>query len=320
MFGIDPKRIRGLIQGCALGDAFGMPTEMLSQEFIRENIGDIKELKASFDFSVISKNRPAGSITDDTMNTLMMMEMIKESNGIVNVNLYLDKLMEWSVNSPIAEFVTGPSTHRAMEAIKSGVSLEETGKMGTTNGAAMKIAPLGIVCDYQDLPTLVETVADICKPTHNTSIAIQGASVIAAIASYILREGNDWEEIWQIASKTANLASKYGNQLPTASIEHRMKLAKEIVDSSPVEVAMQRLYLEVGTGLETIELVPSALAIAYLSKGNPLTSAQISATIGGDTDTLGAVSTSLCGALNPHRIPTSHLKLIEEVNGIDLSM
>ncbi|NLC42484.1 MAG: ADP-ribosylglycohydrolase, partial [Erysipelothrix sp.] len=265
MFGIDPKRIRGLIQGCALGDAFGMPTEMLSQEFIRENIGDITELKASFDFSVISKNRPAGSITDDTMNTLMMMEMIKESNGVVNVNLYLDKLMEWSVNSPIAEFVTGPSTHRALEAIKSGVSLEETGKMGTTNGAAMKIAPLGIVCDYQDLPTLVETVADICKPTHNTSIAIQGASVIAAIASYILREGSDWEEIWQIASKTANLASKYGNQLPTASIEHRMKLAKEIVDTSPVEVAMQRLYLEVGTGLETIELVPSALAIAYLS-------------------------------------------------------
>lgn len=319
MLTIDPQRILGLIQGCALGDAFGMPTEMFTQEYIRNHIGKVETLMPSFTESVISKNRPAGSITDDTMNTLMMMEMINESSNKIDVDSYLNKLIEWSEHSPIADFVTGPSTSRALEAISQGVSIEQTGIMGTTNGAAMKIAPIGIIYDYKNLSQLVKGVSQICKPTHNTSIAIQGAAIIATISSYFLRGGDDWQVVWQLANDSADLAKSYGNPLPCASIQHRLKLAKDIVETSTLDEALTRLYTEVGTGLETIECVPSALAIAYLSQGNPLLSAQLSASIGGDTDTLGAISSSLCGAKHPNLIPADLISIIEDVNQIDLT-
>lgn len=67
-----------------------------------------------------------------------------------------------------------------MDKITQGVPIEETGVTGTTNGASMKTAPIGIISDYQDLPTLVKNVAEICLPTHNTTITIAGASAVAA--------------------------------------------------------------------------------------------------------------------------------------------
>ena len=49
----------------------------------------------------------------------------------------------------------------------------------------MKMSPIGIISDFRDLDALIANVRMICKPTHNTSIAIQGASIIAGIISYV---------------------------------------------------------------------------------------------------------------------------------------
>lgn len=318
---IDHKRVIGVLQGCALGDAFGMATEMLSQEVIKNQIGYLETPVASLPISIISKDREAYSITDDTINSLMIFEMLEESLGIVDVNNYINKLQHWSHSSPIAGFVTGPSTTRALALIEKGKSLDETGKMGTTNGAAMKIAPIASVVNYNELDLLIKTVREICIPTHNTSIAISGAAVITAVINYCLMGKEDWNEIWELAIDTAKRAKSYGFMIPCASLEHRLKLARKIVDESVTqEIFLDRLYNEIGCGLETIETVPSSLAIANFAKSNPLRSAQLSAIIGGDTDTLGAISTAICGAINPQMIPKSMIQKIENVNGISLEL
>lgn len=67
-----------------------------------------------------------------------------------------------------------------MNKIAQGVPIEETGVTGTTNGASMKIASIGIISDYRDLSRLVKNVAEIYLPTHNTTIAIAGASAVLA--------------------------------------------------------------------------------------------------------------------------------------------
>ena len=38
----------------------------------------------------------------------------------------------------------GPSTKRALAALLAGTPLDETGRTGTTNGAAMRITPVGV--------------------------------------------------------------------------------------------------------------------------------------------------------------------------------
>ena len=79
---------------------------------------------------------------------------------------------------------------------------------------------------------------------------------------------------------------------------------------------MQRLYEEIGTGMETIETSPSAFVIVELAKGDPLKAAQLSASIGWDTDTIGAISAAIWGGMNPE-LPEEMIRQIEEVKQLD---
>lgn len=312
------EKIWGVLAAGALGDAMGMPTECWSQEKIRQNFPDgVTELIASNENDVFGRKLAAGAITDDTLNVLMILSMIKKNHGQIRVADYVAELREWNDNSGVSAFVSGPSTLKALDKIAQGVPIEETGVTGTTNGASMKIAPIGLISDYRDLPTLVKNVAEICLPTHNTKIAIAGASAVAAAISYTVRGGHSIEEIWSVAFDAINAAKKYGHDFPAASLTFRMNQARKILRQEADEaVILKRLYEEIGTGMETIETIPSAFVIVELAKGDPLKAAQLSASLGWDTDTIGAISAAICGGMNP-QLPKEMIRQIEEVNQLD---
>ena len=320
MQGIENKRILGLIQGTALGDSFGMPTEMMTLEKIREH-GKITEMLPSFDDSVISRNQPAGSITDDTCHSLMIMQMLKQNHGKVNVQNYIDTLLQWRKNSPIAQFVTGPSTEKALNLIQQGVPVEQTGKMGSTNGCCMKIAPLGIYYDYQNKESLVKATAEICLPTHNTTIAIQGASSIVCASNYLLTGHYDFEEMMENVYECINIAGKYGYQWPSASLIYRIKKALSIVDETDNDDddLKWRLYNEIGTSFETIDTVPVVFALLKKSQFDIYRFCFLSSSVGGDTDTIGAIGAALCGAAYPEKIKEKDIRRIQKVNHLDFS-
>ena len=315
---ISNEKILGLIYGTALGDSYGMASEMLTREEIKKLNVSFDHLLPSFPNSVISKNQKAGSITDDTCNSLMIIKMLKDNSGKVEIDEYINTLVEWSQNSPIAQFVTGPSTSKALDLINKGMSIEETGKMGTTNGACMKIAPVGIYYSYIDLHSLVEAVSKICLPTHNTTIAISGASVIAMIASYALRNDSIIsDELMALIYETIDIAKDYGNNWPSASLKYRIKQAIGIADRYTNEDEFKdHLYEEIGASFESIDTVPSVLAILKYTHFDINRFVRISASLGGDTDTIGAIGGAICGALNPGLINQNEIDLIESVNNI----
>jgi ADP-ribosylglycohydrolase len=310
-------RIRGVLIGGAYGDAMGMPTEFWTQEHILNRFPKgIEELLPSQEDDFFGRNMPAGEITDDTINTIMIAKMIIDNHGIINTESYIKQLIKWKNESKVAALVCGPSTLKALEAIEKGVSVEETGKLGTTNGAAMKISPIGIISDYRDIDSLIDNVSMICKPSHNTSIAIQGASIVAGIVSYVVSGGNDLEKIWNLAEEIAGKAWSRGFPIPSASIIQRMKLAKKMIRNCTMQEALKNLYDVIGTGVETIETIPSVLAIIELSGGDPIISAKLCASIGGDTDTIGAIATGICGGMNP-TFNDSLIEVLEKRNNID---
>lgn len=311
------ERIKGVLLGGAVGDAMGMPTEFFSRRKIKEKYGKVETFLSGSPDSVISKGFKAGETTDDTANSMMVSEMLIESNGEISPELYLKKLKEWSKSSGKSALVTGPSTQRAISMIERGIPIEEAGKLGTTNGAAMKVAPLGVLCDYQDLEDLVNRVHLLCMPTHNTGVAIGGAAAVAAIISYVITGGKDWNEIWNLAFRAIERGSAEGFDYPIPSLRKRLELARSIVDSRKNdESALSDLYEIVGTGVATIESVPSAVAIAYMVQGDPAKCASYCASIGGDTDTIGAIACGICGGINPS-FPKETLELIEKVNSYD---
>ena len=127
------------------------------------------------------------------------------------------------------------------------------------------------------------------------------------------------KEMWDLAVDFSEKAKTRGNQLPSASIKERLEAIDEDMKSLNKDEFINKLQNFYGTGMETIETVPTALAVIKMSNGNPLVSARICAELGGDTDTIGAIATAVCGAMNPIEDATITAKL-EEVNEIDFDI
>ncbi|MFD1413163.1 ADP-ribosylglycohydrolase family protein [Oceanobacillus jeddahense] len=311
------QRIRGVIVGGAIGDAMGMPTELWTQHMINQTFenGIQKLIGSIHNPNLMARDMQAGEITDDTINTLLIIDTITASKGDLNVDQYIQKLTEWTENSELSAYVSGPSTLKALEQIKQGVPISETGRFGTTNGASMKIAPVGIISDYNDMNRLVENVYQICLPTHNTGIAIAGASAVAAIISYVTEGGDDLDTIWDIAYEAIDMGMRKGYDLPGPSLKYRIESAKEIVENNNLSGAKEKLYDQIGTGVETVETIPSVLAVVTMAAGRPMEAAKISASLGGDTDTIGAISAAICGGMNQQFDQTA-VDQIERVNNL----
>ena len=313
------RRIWGVLAGTAVGDAMGMPTECWSKNKIdRIFIDGIDRLYPTDKNDTFSRDFEAGRITDDTINMLMILDMLKKNKGSVCVEDYVNQLVEWNNNSGVSAYVSGPSTLRALEKISKGVPIEQTGIMGTTNGAAMKIAPIGIVSDYKNMDQLVKNVYQICLPTHNTKIAVAGASAVTAAVSYTVRGGDSIDEIWEIAYEAIEAADNYGYDFPAASLKFRMEQARNIVkqENGNTKLILKRLYNEIGAGMETIETIPCVFAIIEISNGNPWEAAKLSSVIGWDTDTIGAIACAICGGMCPE-FPEDVIETIQKVNNID---
>jgi ADP-ribosylglycohydrolase len=65
-----------------------------------------------------------------------------------------------------------------------------------------------------------------------------------------------------------------------------------------LESASEQLYQLIGAGTSTIESVPCAIAMVELAGTDPNRCAILCANLGGDTDTIGAMATAICGALH----------------------
>ena len=171
--------------GLALGDALGMPTQSLSREQIKQRFNRITTLTAADADQPIAPNMAAGSITDDTEQAVLVGELLVEGAGRIVPSDLAQSLIEWEavMQAKGSQDLLGPSTKRAIEMILAGHSPEEAGRFGTTNGAAMRIAPIGIAFDVAEEAAFVESVKQACQVTHNTNLGISSAAAVAAVVS-----------------------------------------------------------------------------------------------------------------------------------------
>jgi len=187
-------RARGALYGLAIGDALGMPTQMLSRAEIVRRWGPLLPgFEPAPPGHPIAGGMPAGAVTDDTGQAILLARLLVKGRGTIDPHELAAALTEWE--RAMAERgsldLLGPSTKRAVAAILAGVPPEEAGATGTTNGAAMRIAPVGIAVPVAldgptpeaRLSTLVDRVVMASMVTHNTGIALAGAAAVAAAVS-----------------------------------------------------------------------------------------------------------------------------------------
>ena len=135
----------GAMAGLALGDALGMPTQSMSAEQIRQYYdGPITKLMNAVPQQPIAPNMKAGAVTDDTEQAFVLAQRLIDDNGCIDNTRYAHDLLQWeaAMKAKGSLDLLGPSTKAALQKLTEGVSLEETGRFGTTNGGAMRATPV----------------------------------------------------------------------------------------------------------------------------------------------------------------------------------
>lgn len=314
------ERIHGCLVGVAAGDAMGMPTSLMSPESIRATFdGEVEDFLPAPEGHVIHDGMVAGQITDDTQQTLLLADALIE-RGAVDSRDIADRLLKWAEDmGAFDSMLMGPSSLRALHSIRSGAPIEKSGVAGDTNGATMRIAPVGVYGNGE-LEKTVDAVAAACMPTHYTNIAIAGASAVAMIIGGGIRGVNDLDELLGTALQAVDLGMTKGNTWFGASIRTRTELALEIAGRSRDEPQVRTdLYEAIGAGVATTETVPVCLGMLRFANGRPVDAIRMAANLGGDCDTTASIVGGMCGAIaGISAFPSEWVDLLEEVNNLEL--
>ena len=274
-----------------------MPTQCLPRSVVRERYGILDRFHAGPPDNEISAGMPAGRVTDDTDQAVILGELFVAGAGRVDPDAFAAALLAWQqdMRATGSHDLLGPSTVRALALVAEGMSPELTGRWGDTDGAAMRITPVAVAVPGEPLERLVDAVADAGKVTHNTGIAIAGAAAIAAAVSSGV-DGNPMTESLRRAVRAARIGAQRGHYVPGADVADRIEWALELVSGRDPDDALDVIYRLVGAGVATQEAVPAALAFAALFPADTWATARYAASLGGDCDTIAAMAAAVVGA------------------------
>lgn len=310
-------RALGTLYGGAVGDALGMPTQSCSRREISDTYGEIRDFEAPVSNHPIAHGLDAASITDDTEQTLLLARHILESPDGFDEERWAHRLLDWerSVRTRGLHDLLGPSTKRALEALLSGTPPSQTGRFGTTNGAAMRIAPVGISTPVEPLMQLTDTVNLTCRITHNTAEAMASAAAVAAAISAGI-EGAGIDQAIDTARRAARVIE---DESATSQFSERLQQALAIADERDPELLLDTLERQIGTSVASAESVPAAFALFKHTHGDVWKAGLLAANLGGDTDTIGAIAAGMCGAVSgTASIPRDKLTQLVDVNDLEL--
>jgi ADP-ribosylglycohydrolase len=291
-------RARGALYGLAIGDALGMPTQMLSRREIRERWDLLSGFEPAPPGHPIAAGLRAGTVTDDTEQAVLLGRLLVRGHGAIDPRELAQALVRWERD--MAERgsldLLGPSTKRAVAAVLAGTPPEEAGATGATNGAAMRIAPVGIALGLDlGLSTLVDHVVAASSVTHNTGIALAGAAAGAAAVSAGV-SGAGIAEAGALGVQAARIAAGRGHWVAGADVAARIEWATRLVAGQTRAQAAELIYTLVGTSLATQESVPAAFAVLAAEPADPWQACLLAASLGGDCDTIAAMAGAIAGA------------------------
>jgi ADP-ribosylglycohydrolase len=275
-----------------------MPTQLLSRPEIRARWG---ELLTGFEPAPpghpIAAGMAAGAVTDDTEQAVLLGRLLVSGHGIIDPNEFALALVSWErdMAGRGSRDLLGPSTKRAVAAVLAGTPPEQAGSAGDTNGAAMRIAPVGIATAPGSLPALVDNVVMASRVTHNTGIALAGAAAVAAAVSAGI-SGAGINQATALAVEAARIAAGRGHWVAGADVAARIEWAAGLVAGRDQAEAAGLIYTLVGTSLATQESVPAAFAVLAAVPGDPWRACLLAASLGGDCDTIAAMAGAITGA------------------------
>lgn len=323
------SRAYGALAGLALGDALGMPTQAMSPEQIRAVYGRITGLVDGDASQPYAPGMPAGSVTDDTEQALLVASLLVRGRGSSSGRVALDAgefahaLLAWedSMIERGSLDLLGPSTKAALERVRAGEDPLSVGGAGTTNGAAMRVTPIGIAISTADPEAFANAVWSSCQVTHATRQGFQSAALVAAAVSMGIdtprSAASDMTALlWKAVSYVDSLPER-GAWTPDPDVVAATRRAMQLV-ANPASSSLECLVEQVGTSVASAQAIP--MAFALLARDPSPQALLDAANLGGDTDTIGAIAGAILGAVLGFEVFVGRgLAQVESVSGLHLT-
>ena len=305
---MDPRfsRAYGALAGLALGDALGMPAQAMSPEQIHAVYGTITGLVDGDASQPYAPGMPAGSVTDDTEQALLVASLLVRGRGTSSGRVALDAgefahaLLAWedSMIERGSLDLLGPSTKAALERVRAGEDPLTVGGAGTTNGAAMRVTPIGIAMSTADPEAFADAVWSSCQVTHATRQGFQSAALVAAAVSMGIDTARSTTPdlrslLWKAVTYVDSLPER-GAWTPDPDVVAATRRAMQLV-ANPASSSLECLVEQVGTSVASAQAIP--MAFALLARDPSPQALLDAANIGGDTDTIGAIAGAILGAV-----------------------
>lgn len=314
------SRAVNTLVGLAVGDALGMPTQSMSRSAIAERYGAIDGLRDAVADQPIAPGMPAGSITDDTEQALLLADLLISGDGGIDALALAAALQRWEddMRARGSLDLLGPSTKAALRALAEGVPPEESGRFGTTNGAAMRIAPIGIAVPSGDPDALTELVLEASRPTHNTGLALSAAAAVAGVVSAGV-DGADLPRAIDYGLGLADRAARLGHWSAGASVPAKARWALSESTRLDDDATLDFIVDVIGTSVSSQESVVAAIVLARRFADRPFRALCAAASAGGDTDTVAAIAGAMLGATSDlPPAPDDVITQVTSVSGIAL--
>ena len=273
------SRFAGALLGTMVGDTLGAPFEGQPHERMADRRDELRDNAVEW----MRRSR----YTDDTQMMIGVAESLVAARGFDAD----DMALRFAANyDPYRGY--GAGAHRVLSAIGSGwpwhVAATRAFPEGSFgNGAAMRVAPVGVLY-HDDLAELRRVAEGSAAITHAHPLGKEGAALQAcAVALAIRAEGGSAQPLRFLGELSAFARS----DLPefTDKLESMTTLLREKPD-------VESIVRTLGNDIRAHGSVAAAI-YAFLAHIDSFEAAVVYAvTLGGDTDTIGAMTGAIAGA------------------------
>ncbi|MDY6862491.1 MAG: ADP-ribosylglycohydrolase family protein [Thermodesulfobacteriota bacterium] len=229
---------------------------------------------------------PGARYTDDTHMMIGIAESLIKNKGFNGDDMAKTFIKHYEAE-PWRGY--GPGPPRIFALIKKGVSWDEAalkiypgGSFG--NGSAMRIAPVGIFY-YNDQERLKDISYKSSKITHSHELGMEGAALQAMAVALAVGSEPPKLNRYEFLEKLNNFTSFDIYKKKLESIEILLEKKEE----------RDRIIKDLGNDVLVFNSVPTAI-YSFLANSDFKDAVTYAVGLGGDTDTIGAMTGAIAGA------------------------
>ena len=305
-------RIVGCLKGIAIGDAIGKQTEGLSREdLLRWYPHGIRGFEGPPGSTIpryvgnSKREWRIGETTDDTERTIAVARAVLRDGGVRHASVGRELL------------TCQKSVHPGVESLWEFHQAGDPARVAQRHdgcGAAIRIAPVGILYRSNRLDEIVAGAREASIPTHGGTLAIAAAAATAAAVSAALDEASP-VEIMDVAQRAAERSEIQGARSTRATFAEAMRAMYDDLrqwrELHPAQVASKYFPQS------PLTIVPLALALGTVVESAE-TAILLAANICGDSDSVASIAGAVLGARCPETLNDGWHAIVEKVNGHDL--